>query len=379
MYRERGRRNGPTLSALDVTAGLVEGATPAMAYRIALGYAKGGSRDLVEDLHATHRHAPSRTTIERIAKSIGTKAKEQTDVIENRIRRREALPSDAHAVAIGLDRTSVPMEEKRDPNAPVATRAKSRKKPYVRAKPAPVVVNYRMAYVCTVSVVDDNGAALTTKKYFASAAEGASGILHRAMLDVRHLRQKHRRQLPLVVVQDGAPELWNKMRKALRRERSVGTWHEAVDEFHVLEHLSKALAVVETDDKKRTHTQRLWASGLAANDDTIDKIEAFLVEKSASASEKEQALLAVETTYIKNNKDRMRYASLRAKGFPVGSGVTEGACKSLVMMRAKRSGQRWHAKGVDAALTLRALHQSERLPLFWQAFSAGYRQEVGVA
>ncbi|HJL14304.1 MAG TPA: ISKra4 family transposase, partial [Sandaracinaceae bacterium LLY-WYZ-13_1] len=69
-----------------------------------------------------------------------------------------------------------------------------------------------------------------------------------------------------------------------------------------------------------------------------------------------------EVTFLENNKDRMRYASARAKGLPCGSGATEGACKSVVKVRACRPGQRWHAEGVDNILTLRALSQSERLP-----------------
>lgn len=50
----------------------------------------------------------------------------------------------------------------------------------------------------------------------------------------------------------------------------------------------------------------------------------------------------------------MRYATLRQQGLPCGSRATEGACKSVVKMRTKGSGQRWHEDGVTAALTLRA-------------------------
>ena len=58
----------------------------------------------------------------------------------------------------------------------------------------------------------------------------------------------------------------------------------------------------------------------------------------------------------------MRYATMRDVGLPIGSGVTEGACKSLVSVRAKGSGQRWKSKGVNAVLTLRASFLSDRLP-----------------
>ena len=52
------------------------------------------------------------------------------------------------------------------------------------------------------------------------------------------------------------------------------------------------------------------------------------------------ALATLEThwTFILNNNDRMRYATLRANGLPCASGATEGACKSVVMIRAKGCG-----------------------------------------
>ena len=71
-YREVGEHNGPTVVALDLAAGLIEGATPALAYRVALGYAQGPGRHAEEQMHADHRQPPSRSTLERLAKAIGT-------------------------------------------------------------------------------------------------------------------------------------------------------------------------------------------------------------------------------------------------------------------------------------------------------------------
>jgi hypothetical protein len=54
--------------------------------------------------------------------------------------------------------------------------------------------------------------------------------------------------------------------------------------------------------------------------------------------------------YLRKHRRRIRYASLRRPGMPIGSGATEGACKSAIATRFKRGGQRW----------LRTLHLSER-------------------
>jgi hypothetical protein len=84
-------------------------------------------------------------------------------------------------------------------------------------------------------------------------------------------------------------------------------------------------------------------------------------------------------TYLTNHQHRMRYATLRAHGLPCGSGATEGACKSVVTMRAKGSGQRWHEDGVTAALTLRAIYLSERLPTMWPHVAADFSAEIQAA
>ena len=58
--------------------------------------------------------------------------------------------------------------------------------------------------------------------------------------------------------------------------------------------------------------------------------------------------------------------SLREHGHHVSSGITEGACKSLVvMLPIKRSGQRWRPEGIRAVLTLRSLVLDDRIAPFW--------------
>jgi len=65
-----------------------------------------------------------------------------------------------------------------------------------------------------------------------------------------------------------------------------------------------------------------------------------------------------ELKYFRRNRRRMRYAALGARNLPIGSGVVEATCKSLVSVRMKRGGMRWGQPGGQAVLTLRALRQS---------------------
>ena len=65
--------------------------------------------------------------------------------------------------------------------------------------------------------------------------------------------------------------------------------------------------------------------------------------------------LAAASGYFAHNIERMNYAAFRAMGFPIGSGVTEAACKTLVKQRLCGSGMQWTRRGAQTVLTLRAL------------------------
>lgn len=359
IYRQAGVHNGPTVVPLELDAGLMEGASPALAYAVAHGYAQAPSRQVHATMEAQHRLPPSRSTTERIAKALGKRLKETLPRLEPIVRELEELPAGARAIVVGLDRTSAPMEE---PLESPAKRA-PRKKPYVRAAPKPIQVNYRMAYVGTVSLVDGDGQALITRRYGATAEDGPEDIIARMMEDVRQARRSDPR-LRTAVVQDGAPEMWNLVRDGLRRA-GLRRWTEAIDRHHVLERLAEVLTVCRFTEAWRRQKLSEWNDHLDCDDAAIDEIRAFVSELYKSRCGGARRTLEKHVTYLANNHDRMRYASVRALGLPIASGPTEGACKSLVMTRAKRCGQRWHVPGLQAVLTLRALDMSDRLrPIF---------------
>jgi len=377
-YRKIGERNGPTIVPLDLAAGIIEGATPALAYRVALGYAQGPGRRVEEQIQADHREPPSRSTMERMAKAIGTHAKTSAPSIEPLLRQEEKLPEGAHAVSVGLDRTSVPMEEPRPADAPPTTRRKKRTKPYVRQAPAQVDVKYRMAYVGTVSVVDKDGESLITRRYAASAAEGPTQVVERMMADIRRARGQDS-AMPIGIMQDAAPEVWTLVRNGLKDQAGIEQWHEGVDRYHLSERLGEILHIAERDESKCRQTLAQWTRELDTDDATVDRIAQWLSDRIAGHKGDNREKLEAHWTFLFNNNDRMRYVKLREAGLPCGSGATEGACKSVVMIRAKGCGQRWHEEGVDAALTLRAVYMSERLPTLWSHFAREYVAELKAA
>ena len=70
-------------------------------------------------------------------------------------------------------------------------------------------------------------------------------------------------------------------------------------------------------------------------------------------------------TYFHNNRTRMRYDEYLAAGYPIGSGVAEGACRHLVKDRMERTGMRWTVEGAQAILDLRSTYLNGDWASFW--------------
>ena len=378
-YRQAGVRNGPTVVPLELIAGLAESTTPALAFSIALGYSRSDMREHLDNLEAAHRIPPSRATLERIAKVLAATVHREVIHVENQLRRVEKLHDKAHAICVGLERTSVPMAELRDEDAP--EKKPKRKTPRIRRAPAPIDVKYRMAYVGTVSIVDEYGQALVTRRYASPANDDPAVLGTRMSADVRSALRDNS-ALSVGIVQDGAPEMWNVVRAALKplvRDGLIDDWQEAIDRYHLLERMSAAFAIAEPDDIERHKLLNKFRERFDVADSTIDCVQHHLKKCYAKLPTRKQTALWEHLVYIRNNKERLRYVGLRLRGLPVGSGVTESAAKTVIAARAKRSGQRWSESGLRGALTIRALDQSQRLPDFWQRFSRRYTARVQAA
>ena len=62
--------------------------------------------------------------------------------------------------------------------------------------------------------------------------------------------------------------------------------------------------------------------------------------------------------YLRKHSRWMDYVRYRQQGLPLGSGVTEAACKTVFTQRLKRSGMRWHKESAQVIVDLRVLHLS---------------------
>ncbi len=69
--------------------------------------------------------------------------------------------------------------------------------------------------------------------------------------------------------------------------------------------------------------------------------------------------------YLLNHSPYLRYDCYLAKGFPIATGVIEGACRHLVKDRMDVTGARWSLTGAEAVLRLRALRSSHNFDEYW--------------
>ena len=363
-----------TIVPLECMAGLVERGTPALAFSVAQGYADAPMRQYVDAMAGAHRCVPPRATAERLAKNIAGRVKQEVPTIEPCLRQAERVPNGVSAISMGLDRTSVAMIEERPPGQPPNSRRKRRKRPHLRTPPEPFDVNYRMGYVGTVSLVDAEGRALASRRYAATAEEGPDELVNRLVADVARA-QAQVPDLPIVVVQDGAPELWNVVRPALRAW-GIHHWHEVIDRFHVNERLADALSMIEPDKDERKRIYNEWQISLDTKQLAYQAISEWIWNNANRAARSNRETVRNHAGYLFDR--RIRYAKLKREQLPIASGVTEGTCKSLYAARVKRSGQRWYQDGLTGVLTLRAIRQSDRLSRFWRHFKTHYHSAVSV-
>ena len=76
--------------------------------------------------------------------------------------------------------------------------------------------------------------------------------------------------------------------------------------------------------------------------------------------------------YLRARTRHMQYADFRAQGLPIGSGITEAACKTVFTQRLKLSGMRWSKAGAQVILNLRVVLLSGVWDVIYKALVKSY-------
>jgi hypothetical protein len=140
-----------------------------------------------------------------------------------------------------------------------------------------------------------------------------------------------------------------------------------LDIIHVIEYLWKAAFVFHSPSSK------------AAEDWVTQRLQKLLEGKSslvASGMRRSATLQNLSTeqrscvdkcaNYLLNNKAYLKYNHYLNLGFPIATGVIEGACRHLIKDRMDITGARWSLEGAEAVLRLRSLHVSGDWNEYWR-------------
>ena len=159
----------------------------------------------------------------------------------------------------------------------------------------------------------------------------------------------------IVVLADGAAWIWNLYATHFPKNRV-----EILDYYHASERLSEVAKAIFGEASKKASKWHKSQSKLLLKPGGAKKVLRRLkLLKSSNVAVAE--IIRENVRYYENNIERMNYSEYRRKGYHIGSGLAESACKHLVGARLKQSGMtNWSEAGAEAVLRVRVAIENGR-------------------
>lgn len=285
-----------------------------------------------------------------------------------------APPASDTILVVSADGKGIPMTRQDSP-PPEARRGRGQQK--TAKKDATVTAAYTIAPYprdaddIIRALVPDGAAEPTslpprptpTHKQVFGTLEGQQAAFEHLVRQVEQRQAEH--IVHYVALTDGNRGLKNRVKQDLPQFTLI------VDLMHVTEYLWEAANTLLGE----THPMRtLWMQDAlrCVLTDDLAHLLSHLHYQRAGLSKRKQAILTKVITYLENNRDHMQYQDYLAHGYPIGTGVIEGACRHLVKDRFERAGMRWSRVGAQVMLDLRAVHLNGD----WDVFQRFRRQQV---
>jgi len=132
-----------------------------------------------------------------------------------------------------------------------------------------------------------------------------------------------------------------------------------LDYFHCAEHLSEFIALWVGPEKAEEQSSQ-WRHRLKHEGGTVvlaelEKLDVSTLSKSLKETHRQLC------GYLRSNQHRTDYPTYLARGWEIGSGEIESACKTVVNHRLKGAGMRWRESGTTAVCQLRSLFKSDQI------------------
>src|SRR4051812_15800186 len=323
-------QGGQTYCPLDRDARIVVTSTPRFAKTISHKYAEFSSTRAQVDLAENHGRVVSRCLIQDVADAVAAAALAKEEDWSYSLPKFDGPPA---TVAVSLDGTCTLMGED----------------------------GWREAMVGTLTFYDAEGERQPTIYLGATPEYGKAKFLGRLEAEIDRARAKCP-DAHYVGIADGASGNW----EFLGRHTDM----QVTDSWHAAEYLGKAAVVLY---RGHPRTREAWLEDachrLKHEPDGAGWVLKQLRRPARErpwAKDHEDVPRAITYFANRSGAGRMDYSSRVAANEPIGSGVTEAACKVIVKQRLCGSGMRWSEEGAAVVLSLRALsYTPERWGQFW--------------
>jgi hypothetical protein len=324
-------KGGKTFCPLDDTCRIITGSTPKFAKMVSSKYSEFGGNRVKYDLLNNHGVYISHNYAQDISNAVSSiliyKEAKWTYSPPEKIK-------DVNLIGIGLDGTCIYISED----------------------------GYRETMVGTISLYDSSGNRLSTI-YTASAPEyGKSDFYSRFQNEILKIIKIYS-DAKIVGVADGAKDNWTFINKF--------TEIHVLDFYHVSEYISDAShAIFKSDSKRKIWLEEKLHKLKHEENAQFDLLKELKIHTEKKLGKKKLEKLNKAITYFKNHMSMMHYSEFRKLKYPIGSGVTEAACKTIVKQRLSSSGMKWKRKGAETVLCLRSLnYSSDRWNQAWRKIS----------
>jgi len=199
------------------------------------------------------------------------------------------------------------------------------------------------------------------------AVNGAAATFGWLDQQVRVRLATRKQPVEIACVMDGQKSLWD------LKERFQGDLPtvEILDLLHVTSRLWKAAHLFHPGDLPaaesfvREQASKVLQGGVKS---VIHSLRSRATRQGMGKANRRS--LEVICCYFAKNRHRMRYDEYLRRGYPIASGVIEGACRHVVKDRLERTGMSWIPVGAQAVLNLRAIATSQQ----WETY-VQYRVE----
>ena len=363
LYKDRTADHEAAICPMELRTGVVDGFWTPMAAEQAVWLVAQMSPQRAEEwLRRAGNMTPSKASLDRVPKEIAAVWEENRLAFEQALRDEMQIPRDARTMVVSLDGVYAPMRD----TDPVATREAAAQAGKIAKGPA----GYREVGCATVSFCASDATLLAAIR-FARMPETKKETLKEMLRQEAERARDLRPDLRVVALADGADDNWEYLKRIYPRAIHI------LDFFHAAEHLGAAIAAVYGDGT--VESRRRFADlrhVLLEEHGGVEKVirAIFYLKRTHPGLKKVAQVLA----YLRKNRDKMQYAAWRDQGLPIGSGVVEAACKTLVTQRMKNSGMRWGEEGGQAILNVRGWTQSDRFDQAWALLAATYRVDVTI-